>query len=255
MAASEYASGVGPIHVPKMAEVIVDRIRKQIVRGELIEGEPLPSEQELRETFGVSRPTLREAFRILESESLITVRRGAHGGALVRVPNADVAAKYAALILEHRATTLDDVYEARIVIEPAAVGLLAVKRTDGDVAKLRAALAEHDALVEQPNRLIRSHTAFHALLIELTGNQTLDVLTKMVQRIIDLANWKHVEKDAGTQYYAEATHRGLRAHQRVVDLIEDRAEAGAIELWRRHLTEAREYLLRADVKTVLDLMG
>lgn len=243
------------LHVPKMAEVIVERLRRQIVRGELAEGETLPSEQELQARFGVSRPTLREAFRILESESLITVRRGAHGGALVRVPNTDAAARYAALILEYRGTTLADLYEARIVIEPAAVGLLAAKRTEEDLVRLRAALAEHDALVDQPKRLIRTHTAFHALLIELTGNRTLEVLTGMIQRIIDLANWKHVDVDAGTAAHTRATRRGFKAHHRVVDLIEARAEAGAAELWRKHLTEARDYLLRADVKTVLDLMG
>ena len=243
------------LHVPKMAEVIVERLRRQIVRGELAEGETLPSEQELQARFGVSRPTLREAFRILESESLITVRRGAHGGALVRLPNTDVAARYAALILEYRGTSLDDLYQARIVIEPAAVGLLATKRTESDVARLRQALAEHDALLDQPNRLIRTHTAFHALLVELTGNQTLHVLTGMIQRIIDLANWKVVESDAGTVAHTQATRRGLNAHHRVVDLIEAGAESDAAALWRRHLTEAREYLLKGDVKTVLDLMG
>jgi GntR family transcriptional regulator, transcriptional repressor for pyruvate dehydrogenase complex len=243
------------LHVPKMAEVIVERLRRQIVRGELAEGETLPSEQELQARFGVSRPTLREAFRILESESLITVRRGAHGGALVRVPNTDVAARYAALILEYRGTSLDDLYQARIVIEPAAVGLLATKRTEKDLARLREALDEHDALLDQPNRLIRTHTAFHALLIELTGNQTLLVLTGMIQRIIDLANWKVVESDAGTAAHAQATSRGLSAHHRVVDLVEAGDESGAAALWRRHLVEAREYLLKADVKTVLDLMG
>jgi GntR family transcriptional repressor for pyruvate dehydrogenase complex len=243
------------LHVPKMAEVIAERLRRQIVRGELAEGETLPSEQELQARFGVSRPTLREAYRILESESLITVRRGAHGGALVRVPNTDVAARYAALILEYRGTPLDDLYQARIVIEPAAVGMLAARRTEGDIALLRQALAEHDAVADQPKRLIRTHTAFHALLIELTGNQTLLVLTGMIQRIIDLANWKVVESDAGTPAHSEATHRGLKAHHRVVDLIEAGVEAGAAELWRKHLTEARDYLLRGDVKTVLDLMG
>ena len=254
---AEPAAGLGDqrLHVPKMAEVIAERLRRQIVRGELSEGETLPSEQELQGRFGVSRPTLREAFRILESESLITIRRGAHGGALVRLPNTDVAARYAALILEYRATTLDDLYQARIVIEPAAVGLLAANRTEQDIVRLRQALEEHDALVDQPNRLIRTHTAFHALLIELTGNQTLQVLTGMIQRIIDLANWKHVETDAGTAEHTTATHRGFKAHHRVVDLIEAGAETGAAELWRKHLTEARDYLLRADVKTVLDLMG
>ena len=97
--------------------------------------------------------------------------------------------------------------------------------------------------------------AFRALLVELTGNQTLQVLTGMIEHIISLANWRHVESDAGTPAYATASRRGLNAHHRVVDLIESGGVADATELWRKHLTEARDYLLRADVKTVLDLLG
>jgi GntR family transcriptional repressor for pyruvate dehydrogenase complex len=243
------------LHVPKMAEVIVDRLRRQIVRGELAEGEALPSEHELQARFGVSRPTLREAFRILESESLITVRRGAHGGALVRVPNPDVAARYTAFVLEHRGTTLADLYEARIVVEPAAVGLLAARHSDDDIRLLRQALREHDALVDQPQQSIRTHMAFHALLVKLSGNQTLHVLVGMIQHIIERANWKHVEADAGSAEHQQASTRGLKAHHGVVDLIETGDVAEATELWRRHLTGARDYLLQANVTTVLDLMG
>ena len=63
------------IRAPKTAELIGARLRGQIVRGELRPGSRLPPEAELQEQFGVSRPTLREAFRILEAESLLTVRR------------------------------------------------------------------------------------------------------------------------------------------------------------------------------------
>ena len=248
-------SGLQPMRLPKMAELIADQLRRQIVRGELKEGDALPSENELLERFHVSRPTLREAFRVLESESLITVRRGAHGGARVQVPNIDVAARYAGFILEHRGTTLDDVYQARILIEPPVVGMLALERTEADVARLRAALEEHDAAGDDPRRAIRTHTAFHALLVELTGNQTLRVLTGMIQHIIDLANWDWVDAKLDTSGETEGISLGLRAHHRVVDLIEDGAQAGAAELWRKHLTETRDYLLRPDVTTVLDLMG
>jgi GntR family transcriptional repressor for pyruvate dehydrogenase complex len=249
--------GLRPMRLPKMAELIAGSLRRQIVRGELKEGDALPSESELLERFNVSRPTLREAFRVLESESLITVRRGAHGGARVQVPNIDVAARYAGVILEHRRTSLDDVYEARILIEPPVVGMLALKRTDDDVARLREALQEHDAAGDDPRRAIRTHTAFHALLVDLAGNQTLRVLTGMIQHIIDLANWEWVEANANahTSVEVKGISLGLRAHHRVVDLIEDGAQAGAEELWRKHLTETREYLLRPDVTTVLDLMG
>lgn len=257
MAESEVArvDGLRPMRLPKMAELIADRLRRQIVRGELREGDALPPESELLERFDVSRPTLREAFRVLESESLITVRRGAHGGARVQIPNIDVAARYAGFILEHRETSLDDVYQSRILIEPPIVGMLANRRTDEDIARLRAALEEHDAAANDPRRAIRTHTAFHALLIEVAGNQTLHVLTGMVQHIINRANWDWVEAKASTSEEAAGIGLGLKAHHRVVDLIEAGGQAGAEELWRKHLTETRDYLMRPDVTTVLDLMG
>lgn len=102
-----------PVRVPKMAEVIADRLRRSIVRGELAEGEALPSEAEFMAPFQVSRPTLREALRVLGSESLTHVRRGARGGARAQVPQAAVVARYAGLVLQFRGVTLDDLYGAR----------------------------------------------------------------------------------------------------------------------------------------------
>ncbi|MFI5953218.1 FadR/GntR family transcriptional regulator [Cryptosporangium sp. NPDC051539] len=246
---------LSPMRLPKAAELIAGRLRRQIVRGDLKEGDALPSEAELLTLFNVSRPTLREAYRILESESLITVRRGPRGGARVLMPKLDVAARYAGLILEHRGTTLDDVYEARMLLEPPVAGLLAQRRTDDDVARLRAMLDEHDALADDPRAAIRSHTAFHALLIELAGNQTLGVLTGMVQHIIELANWEWVEEHLGAPRDDLGLSLGLKAHHRVVDLIESGMPSGAEELWRKHLTESREFMMPRDGETVLDLMS
>jgi DNA-binding FadR family transcriptional regulator len=257
LAAADYGDidGLEPLRLPKMAELIAARLRRPIVRGELKEGDPLPSELELLERFDVSRPTLREAIRILESESLVSVRRGANGGARAQLPNPDVAARYAGFVLENRGTSLDDVYEARILLEPPIVGLLAARRTDEDIARLRAAIEEHDAVAHDPRRVIRAHAAFRALLMELAGNQTAAVLTGMIQHIIDLANWEQAEANRGTPPHIAATEQGLKAYRRVVDLIEDGSQAGAEEMWRKHLIEARAYVLRGDATTVLDLMG
>src|SRR5690349_15630482 len=116
------------IRVPKTAELVAAELRRKIVRGQLAEGDSLPGEAELMAEFAVSRPTLREAFRVLESESLITIRRGARGGARVHVPDGGVVARYAGLILEYRSATLQDVYTARTVIEAPCAGLLAARR-------------------------------------------------------------------------------------------------------------------------------
>lgn len=64
------------VKIPKASELVAATLRRQIVTGELKPGELLPNEAILMQQFGVSRPTLREAFRILESEAIITVLRG-----------------------------------------------------------------------------------------------------------------------------------------------------------------------------------
>ena len=110
------------VRVPKTAELVAGHLRAQIVRGDLHDGDALPPEMELVERYGISRPTLREAFRVLESESLISVRRGARGGARVHAPTPDVAARNAGVVLQYRGTTMADIYLARTVIEVPCAG-------------------------------------------------------------------------------------------------------------------------------------
>src|SRR5580693_5576995 len=75
------------VRAPKTSELIATQLRRQIVRGTVKPGEKLPPETRLMEQFGVSRPTIREAFRILETEGLIVVRPGSRGGAQVVAPD------------------------------------------------------------------------------------------------------------------------------------------------------------------------
>jgi DNA-binding FadR family transcriptional regulator len=76
----------------------------------------------------VSRPTLREAFRILEAESLLTVRGGARGGAQVVTPDLSVAARHVGSLPQVSGTTIGEVYGARLAIEPTAARTLALRR-------------------------------------------------------------------------------------------------------------------------------
>jgi DNA-binding FadR family transcriptional regulator len=244
------------VRVPKMAELVAQQLRRQIIRGELPEGAALPSEAALMTRFGVSRPTLREAFRVLESEGLINVRRGAHGGARVQVPNGEAAARYAGLVLEFRGATLQDVYEARGVLEPPCARRLATRRTKADIERLRENIAATRAAIDDPATHIRLNNEFHAMMIEMAGNQTIIVLNSMVRHIIDLSSFLHVEEDAGTPALTRATKKGIRAHELLVDYLESKDADQAEEIWRKHLTEAQYYMLGGgDPKTVLDLLG
>jgi DNA-binding FadR family transcriptional regulator len=227
------------VRVPKTAELVAAQLRRQIVRGDLVEGDALPPEATLLEQFGVSRPTLREAFRVLESEALISVRRGAHGGARVHTPNGEVAARYAALVLEHRGTTLGDVYAARATLEAPAARLLAERRTEGDLAALRAALAQAEEAGDDPARLHQQEHAFHMLVVELAGNKTLVVLSGMLNHILDRVPLPrgHVGGEA------------LRVHEELIQLIEKRDGPAAEAAWHEHLTQGEEF------GTLLDFLG
>jgi DNA-binding FadR family transcriptional regulator len=243
------------VRVPKTAELVAAQLRRQIVRGELVEGDALPPEATLMDQFGVSRPTLREAYRVLESEALLSVRRGAHGGARVHTPNGDVAARYAALVLEHRGTTVADIFQARGVIEPPCAALLATRRTEKDLVVLRNAISAQ-AEADDPSDAMGVHQSFHHLVVELSRNRTLTVVSDMIGHIIEMVTTSYLAADSGSAQNRRAMTRAHRAHEKLVELIAARKAAEAEAMWRKHLLEAGDYLLNGpSPETLLDLMG
>lgn len=243
MTSSDVAAELNPVRVPKTAELVAGHLRRQIVRGELHEGDALPPEAELMEQFGVSRPTLREAYRVLESESLITVRRGSRGGARVHLPDSSVAGRYAGLLLQVRGATLDDVFLGRLVIEQAAARR-AARRTDGEAAeRLRAALAVEAELTHEPPRFAQAANAFHDTLVVASGSQTLEVLYATITEVV-ASTVSHflAAPYAGDDQPAE-NERAVKAHQRLIDLIAAGDAAGAETFWAGHMEIVRRVFL------------
>jgi DNA-binding FadR family transcriptional regulator len=237
------------VRVPKTAELVAGHIRRQIVLGQLREGDALSAESALMEEFAISRPTLREAFRILESEGLITVRRGARGGARVQEPSEDVAARYAGLVLQHRGVVLDDVLEARLIVEAPAARMLASRRDRLSVAKLLTDKLE-SLDVEEAERFHE----FNALVVELTGNQTLVLLTTMLEHIVQAAAL-HYARTAAPEVEDRLKRKAHRTRQKLIELIRAGDADGAEDLWRTHLTEAGRVLSGISGGTVVDLFG
>ena len=151
---------------PRAAEVVARELRRQIVRGELPAGHALPSESALTEQFEVSRPTLREAFRVLEHEGLVEIRRGVRGGARVRAPDENLVSNYAGLLLQYRGTTIADLFGARAALEAPAARMLAARPSRKEIVKrLGAETEEHANDLANPARA----PAFHRLVVELAA--------------------------------------------------------------------------------------
>src|SRR3954447_7122458 len=123
--ASAAAPRRAQLRQPRLADMVASVLRDRIVNGELEDGDLLPKQDELLEEFRISRPSLREALRILESEGLLTVRRGNVGGSVVEAPNAESSAYMFGLVLQSRHGTAADLADAIRHIEPITASLCA----------------------------------------------------------------------------------------------------------------------------------
>jgi GntR family transcriptional regulator, transcriptional repressor for pyruvate dehydrogenase complex len=240
--------------VPKAADLVARRLRGAILRGETPVGQPLAPEAELMERFGVSRPTLRAALHILETESLVEVRRGSRGGTWVRTPSIDVTARRAGAYLQYHRATAEDVHRARSLVEPPAVAILASRRDESDIAKLQATLDEEERAIGDPVLTRTIGERFHTEIVELAGNETLIVFSAMLQEILDLhtARYQAAREQVGGESRAPAMHA---EHVRVLELIIAGAVGEAEVHWRTHLDHVRQHTALPDDGNSLDLIS
>lgn len=241
------------VKVPKAGELVAMDLRRRIVQGELKAGDPLPSESELMEEFGVSRPTLREAFRILESEAIITVLRGARGGARVLEPDGAVAARYTGLLLQYHGTPLRDVYQARTELEVAAIGLYGPRPRKSAVAPLEALAAEGEALVDNEEAFAELDVAFHRTVVDNCGNATLAMLSDMLYRILAAHNAIFIAAHP-RGYEQQANKAAQKAYAKLVALLRGNDVEAAEAHWRRHLDAVERFMVGDSDATLVEVL-
>jgi GntR family transcriptional repressor for pyruvate dehydrogenase complex len=240
------------IRVPKSSEIIAGILRRQIIKGDLALGDNLPPEPDLIARFHVSRPTVREAMRMLEAEGLIRVGRGIRNGARVEKPDALVAARYAGHFLQYEQTTIADVYSALAGLEAHALWLIATARDPETIAELRRTVEEGEHPPPSSPHAERSHEALHQRICELPGNQTIMFVSRMLRDIITIAVDDAYRRlgpaPPQVQKQAEIDHR------RALDLVEAGNAMGALVFWHQHVERMTEYVESVTVPTVLDLL-
>ncbi|MDG5484925.1 FadR/GntR family transcriptional regulator [Mycolicibacterium gadium] len=249
--------GVGgrtAVRSPKTAELVAGTLRRMVVDGQLKDGDFLPNEAELMAHFGVSRPTLREAVRVLESERLVEVRRGSRTGARVRVPGPEIVARPAGLLLELSGATIADLMTAQSGIEPMAARLLAESGTSDVFDELDRMLDEHLPTDWRSDRLAETTADFHLRMVQLSGNTTLAIISGMLHEIT-VRHTAFVFKEGRPVSKADYD-KLMRSYRRLMQLLRSGDGAAAEAHWRKHLDVARGLMLEGleDVK-VRDVMG
>ena len=247
------------IRVPKTSELVSDQIRAQIVRGEIGEGNFLPPEGILMESLGISRPTLREAFRILEAEGLISVVRGSRTGARVHKPSVDLVSRYSGYVLQSQGTTIADIYQARLAIEPSVVRWLATDQGGGRMGALHDVIAQLAQMFEEEryDEYVAAVEVFHHALVSAGENKTLSFMNRI---LLNLAG-KH-QRDYHRRHplvretRLKSLYAGLKSYRKLVALIEAGAVEDAVAHWRLHLHNANAtWASREEGGRVVDSLG
>lgn len=240
------------VRVPKAGELVAAHLRRQIVTGELKPGDPLPGESALMEQYGISRPTLREAFRILESEAIIVVLRGARGGARVLALDESVAARHMGILLQYQGVALSDVYRARAEIEISA--LQNWDRDDRDLDRLADLIGEGRELLGDPVEFAKLDTRVHQAIVDSAGSQTMSIMAGMLLHILDAHNTLYI-RTRGAEHELVVDEVAHRSYRRLHKLLSAGAIDDAVAHWRRHLRQVAAHMLDDGGATLVEVLS
>lgn len=227
----------------KISSSIIQQIKTAILTGEVKTGESLPPEKDLVEQFGVSKHTLREALRTLESMGFITIKRGAGGGPVVSEIDIETTRESFENFLHFKNVSLSDLSEVRLLIEPYLARKAAECFTQSDLDKLYEFQRQCQKLYDEGKTLVgaKAEIGFHVYLAEHTGNVVLLVILDFVNNL--LSDLKQ-SINPGKQFAKDV----LVAHQRIIDAIAAKDGDRAAKYMLEHITEVENELRALDSK-------
>ncbi|MGD9797236.1 MAG: FadR/GntR family transcriptional regulator [Acidimicrobiia bacterium] len=212
------------------ARQVADEIRARIGSGRLKPGDSLPPESTLMGTHGVSQPTMRAALRILESEGLVRIKRGAGGGPRVQELDVDVLAKQAGLYLQVAGADLADLLESLVLLQPGAVALAAERRTKKQLTALRRCASRAQASTTM-SEFSDAAADFVVLLLEASGNKSLKLWALMTGSLIR----QGIHRRLDDRPVGEAMVWNADRFGEIVDLLEAGEGQAAAALWHAQM--------------------
>lgn len=224
---------IEPIKSTRIYEEIVRQIKTLVQEGKLKSGDRLPPERDLAERFKVSRTSVREAFRALESMGLIEIRPGE--GTFVREISVESLIEPLALVILTQREAVGELFEARRLLEPAIAGLAASRATPDEIHEMERILEEQAKEVAAGRTGLAQDAAFHAAIAASARNRAI---TRLVHALMDLLTQSREES-------LQIPGRPTRSHQdhlRILGAIRRRDAASAQRAMLDHLVAVEALL-------------
>ena len=211
-----------------------ERLRRFMAEGKFRDGDRLPPERALAETFGVSRSSVREAIRALAEKGLLESRHG--DGTYVRVPDMEPLRSALLEAVDSEGLMFDEVTEYRRIVEPAIAELAALRRTPEQLDRLKIIACDQQrrVLAEEDDGDLDAR--FHLTLAECTGNRLLAATMERLNAIYAKGRTPELRDAAWRQF-------SVSSHLRIIDALERRAPEDARKKTEEHIdTVTRKHL-------------
>jgi GntR family transcriptional repressor for pyruvate dehydrogenase complex len=218
----------------RIHEEVFSQIHELIKEGRLKAGDQLPSERELAETFKVSRTSVREALRALESQGLVVSRTGA-GNFVADLPVESLVAPLARVLIDEK-KALADMFEMRKLIEPHIAALAAERATRNDIAQLKRIVAKQSAAVSRGETGVEADAELHFSIGRATRNQALQKLVSGLMEMLSRSREESLQTN-------ERRESSIDAHRRIIVAIEKHDKARARSEMLRHIEQVEESVL------------
>ena len=219
---------------PLLSEEVKAAIQASITDAIYKPGQKLPSERELVDQFQVSRVTVREALRNLQSAGLIEIRRGVNAGAYVSEPNSDPITENFRHLIHMGHINFSHLIDARLYFEPRASEMAAKFASEKDIDRLRQVLDLAASQVATSRKNARlTNVSFHCEIAKITKNPIIIFITESITQsysamIIELTR---------TQLKRKVIRKFIKGHREILDAIIRRNPKDAHEMTRRHLLD------------------
>lgn len=211
----------------RLAQVIADQIRDQIIDASMEEGAKLPTENELVSRFSVSRSTIREAMKTLEAENIIEIR---HGLGSYVAENTGLSKDPLGLSFTDQSRLLPELMEVRLLLEPGITEIAAQRRTESDINKLDQII---DRMVEVHRQGKDYHNVdyqFHITVVQCAHNSVLKRIFPVI--------FEAVERGYAQTVHIEGSFtRAIDYHYKILQAICDRNGSLARELSAMHIKQ------------------
>lgn len=221
-----------PVKSKKISERIVQQIKNAIFRKTMKPGDKIPPERELVERFRASRISVREALKNLETLGFLTIKPGS--GVFVAEVNSKSMSESLSSILRIQKTSINELTEARIILEPTIAKLAAEKITPENLIRLEQNISEASKRVQSNSPCPAQNIEFHSLIAEATHNT---VITLTMKTLLEVVKEMTLEITDNLPKRIKISRHAVDFHKKILKALREKNSQKVYELMLKHISQ------------------